>query len=90
MTLLVEAAGWLAAVLILAAYLMVSTGRLSGRSALFQWLNVAGAFGFVINSGAHRAWPSAILNIVWACIGLFTLWHIRNRAGGAPRDEAPH
>lgn len=78
MNLFVEAAGWVAAVLILIAYLMVSTGRLSGRSALFQWLNVGGALGFIINSGAHQAWPSAVLNVIWAGIGIVTLLQIRN------------
>lgn len=79
MTLLIEAAGWIAAVLILAAYLLVSSGRLSGRSAAFQWLNVAGAAGFIVNSGAHQAWPSAVLNVVWAGIGLATLYQIRRQ-----------
>ena len=73
----VEAAGWLGAVLILAAYILVSMGRIGGRSPLFQWLNIAGAAGFVVNSGAHGALPSALLNVVWMAIGIFTLWRIR-------------
>ena len=75
----IEAAGWAGATLILAAYVLVSAGRIGGRSALFQWLNIAGAGGFIVNSGAHGALPSAILNIVWLGIGIFTLWQT-NRA----------
>jgi hypothetical protein len=65
--------------LILAAYLLVSMGRLTGQSPLFQWMNVFGAAGFVINSGYHGAVPSAALNVVWLMIGVVALWRIRKR-----------
>lgn len=61
----IEAAGWIGAILILAAYALVSSGRLDPRHATFQWMNLAGAAGFVVNSGFHGAWPSTILNIIW-------------------------
>ena len=80
MTILIEIIGWVAALLILASYLLVSTGRLSGTSVAFQWMNVIGAAGFIINSGYHRALPSAVLNIAWAAIGLVTLWRIARTA----------
>jgi hypothetical protein len=66
---LIEAAGWGGAVLILAAYLLLSMGRLTGQSALYQAMNVVGAAGFVVNGWWHGAVPSASLNIVWALIG---------------------
>jgi hypothetical protein len=84
LSLLIEAVGWAAALLILASYLLVSAGRLSGRSAVFQWMNVAGAAGFVVNSGWHGAWPSTTLNVAWAAIGIATLvsiWRASGRAG---------
>lgn len=81
--LLVEIAGWIGAGLILAAYLLVSMGRLTGQSPSFQWMNLVGAAGFVINSGYHGAVPSAALNIIWMLIGVISLWRIfRNK--GAP------
>jgi hypothetical protein len=76
LNLAIEAIGWAGAGLILAAYLLVSMGRLSGRSATFQWMNVAGAAGFVVNSGWHGALPSTVLNIIWMGIGAVTLWQI--------------
>lgn len=72
----VDIAGWVGASLILLAYLLVSAGRLTGRSPMFQWLNLAGAAGFVINSGWHGAWPSAVLNIIWIGIAIVSLWRI--------------
>ena len=83
MAILIEVIGWAAAVTILASYLLVSTGRLDGQSPAFQWMNVAGAVGFIVNSGYHHALPSAVLNIAWAAIGLWALWRLRSatRAG---------
>lgn len=69
----IEVVGWAAALLILASYLLVSAGRLSGQSSVFQWMNVVGATGFILNSGWHGALPSAVLNIAWMAIGLVTL-----------------
>lgn len=73
----IEIIGWTGAALILAAYLMLSTGRLGGRSRLYQWMNVVGAAFFVLNSGWNGALPSAVLNVVWMGIGFVTLWQVR-------------
>lgn len=78
MTIFIEIIGWAAALLILASYLLVSTGRLSGTSVTFQWMNVIGAGGFILNSGWHGALPSAVLNVAWAGIGIFTLLRLRH------------
>jgi hypothetical protein len=91
---LIEAAGWGGAVLILAAYLLLSMGRLTGQSALYQGMNVVGAAGFVVNGWWHGAVPSASLNIVWALIGTFALWRILGRRDkiplpGGERDTKP-
>ena len=69
----IEAAGWAGAVLVLAAYGLASAGRLDGRSATFQWLNLVGAAGFVINTAWHGAIPSMVLNIIWCGIAVVTL-----------------
>lgn len=81
-TIAIEIIGWAAALLILASYLLVSTGRLDGRSPTFQWMNVVGAAGFILNSGWHGALPSAVLNIAWMAIGVVTLIGL---AGRRPR-----
>ena len=75
----VEAAGWAGALLILIAYLLLSMGRLTGGSPAYQWMNVVGAAGFVINGWVNGALPSATLNVVWMGIGLFTLLRIAQR-----------
>ena len=72
----VEAAGWAGAALILVAYLLLSMGRLTGQSPVYQWMNVFGAAGFVVNGWWHGAIPSAALNVLWLLIGGFALWRI--------------
>ena len=82
---IVEVIGWTAALLILGAYILLTLGKVEARSLTYQGLNVAGAAGFIVNSGINGAIPSAALNVVWLGIGLYALWGIRknqkNRSG---------
>jgi cell shape-determining protein MreD len=72
----VEAVGWAGAVLILLGYLLITTGKLTGKSLVYQAMNVLGAAGFAINGWWHRALPSTALNIVWLLIGVIASWRI--------------
>ena len=72
----VEVAGWAGAVLILLAYLLITAGKLTGQSATYQWMNVFGAAGFIVNGWWHGALPSAVLNVIWMLIGGVALWRI--------------
>lgn len=74
----VEVVGWAGALLILAAYALLSAGKLHGQSPLYQWMNIFGAAGFIVNSGWYGAYPSAALNVVWIGIGAYAL--LRRRA----------
>ena len=79
----IEVIGWAAAVAILAAYALLTVGKLQADDRAYQWLNVAGAAGFIINSGWNGAIPSAALNVIWAGIGLTALWRIARRKGSS-------
>jgi hypothetical protein len=72
----VEVAGWAGASLILLGYLLITAGKLTGQSAVYQWMNVAGAAGFIVNGWWHGAIPSAVLNVVWMLIGAVALLRI--------------
>jgi hypothetical protein len=69
----VEISGWVAAVLILGSYCLLSLGKLQSRSALYQWMNVVGGLGFVINCSWNGAWPSVALNAAWMAIAVYAL-----------------
>ena len=69
--------------LILLAYLLLSAGRLTGQSLVYQGMNVVGAAGFVINGWWHGALPSAALNVLWLLIGAIALWRIMKKRGSS-------
>ena len=77
--LFMEVVGWIGALLILAAYGLLSAGKLDAKTPAYQWLNVFGAIGFILNSGWNGAWPSAALNVIWVGIGVVALWRIFGR-----------
>ena len=72
----VEVVGWAGATLILLAYLLLSAGKLTGQSLVYQAMNVVGAAGFVVNGWWHGAMPSAVLNVIWLMIGAIATWRI--------------
>lgn len=67
----IEVIGWVAAALMLSAYLLLTAGKISGHSRIYHWLNVMSGAGFIINSGWNGAYPSAFINVVWMMIGLY-------------------
>jgi hypothetical protein len=75
--------GWGAAGLLLTAYLLASVERLAAGGRAFQVLNLVGAIGLTLNSGYHRAWPSALLNSAWIAIGLVVLARRASHASAA-------
>ena len=79
----VEVIGWTGAALILLAYILVSLGRVTGQSAAFQWMNLLGAAGFIVNGWWHRALPSATLNVVWMLFAAMALWRLWKRKGSS-------
>jgi len=79
----VEIVGWAGATLILLAYLLLSAGKLTGQSLVYQGMNIVGAAGFVINGWWHGAIPSAALNVLWLLIGAIASWRILKKRGSS-------
>jgi len=78
----VEVIGWIAAAMMLSAYLLLTWGKLSARSNTYHWLNILSGAGIIINSGWNGAYPSVFINVVWAAIGLYGVFG-RSGAGSA-------
>ncbi|MFD0891059.1 hypothetical protein ACFQ08_41475 [Streptosporangium algeriense] len=70
MPLFVDILGWAGAAVMLYGYAMVSSSRMAGDGPRYQVINLAGSAALMVNAAWHSAWPSAILNVVWAVIGL--------------------
>ncbi|PHR59966.1 MAG: hypothetical protein COA43_08340 [Robiginitomaculum sp.] len=67
---------------LLTPYFLVSAGKLSGQSVVYQFLNILGSSLLFINTTYHGAYPTSVVNIVWAIIGIVTLvTALRARAG---------
>jgi len=80
----IEIIGWSAAAMMLLAYLLLTSGRLSSRAPTYQWLNVLSGAGFILNSGWNGAYPSACINVLWVAIGLYGVFRgIRTHAPAA-------
>ncbi len=77
----VEIAGWTGALLILAAYALLTAGKVTGKSLSYQAMNVVGAAGFIVNGWWHGAIPSTALNVIWMAIGAFATWRILRSKG---------
>ncbi|HEX3848599.1 MAG TPA: hypothetical protein VHV81_14545 [Steroidobacteraceae bacterium] len=84
MRVFIEVCGWLAFVLILGSYLLLSIGKMQSRSSVYQWMNLVGGVCFVINCSWNGAWPSVALNFIWAGIALYALR--RNARSGTRAD----
>lgn len=78
MSLFIAIVGWAGAVLILVSYVLLSGGRLEGRSVTYQLMNLLGAAGIAANSGWNGAVPSAVLNVIWMGIAVAALARYRN------------
>jgi hypothetical protein len=76
----INVVGWLGMGLLISAYALVTTGRLTGPSLAFQLMNLFGGAFLMVNSAYYSAWPSAALNAVWVVIGVVGLARARLRA----------
>jgi hypothetical protein len=86
--LLIDVIGWFGAVAILVAYTMVSTRGVKGDSVTYQMLNLWGSIGLVTNTLYYGAYPSTLVNVVWAGIAVYTLLIVRRRLAKVADGEA--
>lgn len=73
---LIEIFGWYGAAGLLAAYLLSSFGILRPDQALYQVLNITAAIGIVIVSLSKKNYQPAVLDIIWAMVGIVSLVRI--------------
>ena len=66
--------GWCGAVLLLGAYGLVATQRLSSHSVSYHVLNLAGAISLTVYAIAISAWPNVALNGFWSVVGVIGIY----------------
>lgn len=77
-------AGWVGMILILVAYFLVSSERVSGESYI-QLLNLFGALGIIWNTFEQKAWPAMTLNIAWVVIAIMIILSVNKSSSNAKR-----
>ncbi len=85
--LMIDAAGWLGAGLLLIAYGLVSFRRMRADSASYQALNGLGSLGLIVNTFYYHAYPSTFVNVVWITIAVAAGVRMRGRAAYADSQE---
>lgn len=74
---MIDIIGWVGAISLLAAYLLISNGKLSAKTYGYQGLNLLGSVCLIINSYSYGTIPLVALNTTWLLIGLYTIGTFR-------------
>jgi len=82
---LIDAGGWIGASLLTTAYAVV-TFRPSADRKAYHMLITAGSLLLILSTAWHRAWPSAVANLIW--IGIGGISFLRQRAHKIDRRSA--
>jgi paired small multidrug resistance pump len=80
MELLIQIAGWIGTSLVLLAYFLVSSKKLSATSFVYQLMNLFGVIGVGISVYHQHAWSALALQSVWGIIAAVSLIKIQARA----------
>jgi formate hydrogenlyase subunit 3/multisubunit Na+/H+ antiporter MnhD subunit len=72
-SILVQAIGWIGAVMVVGAYLLLTTKKIRSGSRAYQLLNLFGSIGVLVNALAYGAFPSVAINVVWFVIAIYGL-----------------
>lgn len=65
--------GWLGGILVVIAYLLNTTGKLTAKDFWYQFLNLIGSIALIINTFLVGAYPSAAVNVIWVAIAVVGL-----------------
>lgn len=72
----VDIMGWIGGALVVLAYFMISAGKTTAKSVVFQSLNLIGSIFLLILTYVHKAYPSAVVNLIWVAIALYGFYRI--------------
>ncbi|MEK7066336.1 MAG: hypothetical protein AAB965_02055 [Patescibacteria group bacterium] len=69
----IELFGWYGTCAIILAYASISFNYISPTDPTYQLLNLTGALGIVMETLYKKDYQPAVLNIIWAVVGLIAL-----------------
>ncbi|MCL2451354.1 hypothetical protein FWD20_00495 [Candidatus Saccharibacteria bacterium] len=65
--------GWIGALSLVSAYILVSSDVVSAQSYLYQTLNIIGGSGLLVLALIRKAYPSAATNTMWVVVGVIAI-----------------
>jgi hypothetical protein len=65
--------GWYGAIALLSAYGMIVFGSITTNNIWYHILNLSGALGITVVSFHKRAYPPAVLNLVYTLVALVAI-----------------
>lgn len=72
--------GWIGMAMVLLAYYLVTTQKVSGKNRAYQLLNLGGAIGIGANVWHQQAWPAVVLQVIWGLIAIISLFTRRRKS----------
>ena len=76
---LFDVMGWIGTILVLIAYLLLSTNKIN-NGKLYQILNLLAALFMAIGLFPKNAWFSFALQVIWGIIAIIALIKIYNKS----------
>jgi hypothetical protein len=68
--------GWIGMILIILAYVLLSSRKLKTNYALYHLLNLFGAAGIFISTVVTESWPAATLSLIFAAVSIVYIFKI--------------
>ena len=76
---MIDIIGWIGSVMVVLAYGLNITGKLSSDAMSYYLLNIAGSAMLIVNTIYHNALPSAAINVVWIVIAVIALFRKKRK-----------
>lgn len=77
---MIEAAGWLGAVLLLTGYALLATRSSINANMAGHIFNLFGSLGIVVNTAWYAAYAPMTLNIIWMIISVIGIFRTKKRS----------
>lgn len=73
MNILIEIIGWTGSLLVIMAYILISSKKIQSDSLVYQFMNLFGALFLGINVFYEQAWSVLPVQITWGLVAIIAL-----------------